>query len=38
MRESWRRFGESGAGMPERGLESVAADVSGVDLGDFCER
>jgi predicted metalloprotease with PDZ domain len=38
MRECWRRFGESGAGMPERGLESVAADVSGVDLGDFFER
>ncbi len=35
MRECWQRWGESGEGMPERGLESVAAEVSGLDLGDF---
>jgi predicted metalloprotease with PDZ domain len=38
MRECWKRFGEAGEGMPERGLESLAAEVSGIDLGDFFER
>ena len=35
MRECWRRFGETGDGMPERGLETVCAEVTGLDLGDF---
>jgi predicted metalloprotease with PDZ domain len=35
MRECWRRYGESGTGMPERGLETVAHEVSGMDLEDF---
>ena len=38
MRECWRRYGETGEGMPERGLESVAAELSGMELGDFFAR
>jgi predicted metalloprotease with PDZ domain len=38
MRECWARYGETGEGMPERGLESVARAVSGLDLEDFFER
>ncbi|HZW59313.1 MAG TPA: PDZ domain-containing protein, partial [Woeseiaceae bacterium] len=38
MRECWRRWGESGEGMPERGLEAVAAELSGMELGDFFAR
>ncbi|MCH9693495.1 MAG: PDZ domain-containing protein [Gammaproteobacteria bacterium] len=35
MRACWARWGETGAGMPEDGLETVAAEVSGLDLVDF---
>ncbi len=35
MREAWDRFGETGEGMPEHGLEAIAEEVSGLDLGDF---
>ncbi len=35
MRACWQRWGESGSGMPEKGLEDVCAEVSGLDLGDF---
>jgi predicted metalloprotease with PDZ domain len=35
MRGCWARWGETGEGMPEDGLESVAAEVTGLDLGDF---
>jgi len=35
MRECWRRWGGSGQGMPEDGMEQVSADVSGLDLGAF---
>lgn len=38
MRECWRQYGETGEGMPERGLESVAQRVSGLDLSEFFER
>lgn len=38
VRECWRRYGETGEGMPERGIESVAESVSGIELGDFFER
>jgi predicted metalloprotease with PDZ domain len=38
MRTCWERYGETGEGMPERGLESVAQSVSGLDLGEFFER
>jgi predicted metalloprotease with PDZ domain len=35
MRECWRRWGESGEGMPEGGLETVCSEVTGLDLRDF---
>ena len=35
MRECWKRFGQTGEGMPERGLEAVCAEVTGLDLNDF---
>jgi len=36
MRECWARYRESG--MPERGLETVAAELSGMELGDYFAR
>ena len=38
MRECWRLYGEGGEGMPEGGLESVAAKLSGLDLADFFDK
>ncbi len=38
MRECWERFGETGVGMPERGFETVVAEVTGADWTDFFER
>lgn len=38
MRECWREYGETGAGMPERGLESIASRLLGTDLSDFFNR
>ncbi len=38
MRECWNQFGETGSGMPERGLESVACRLSGTDVSDFFTR
>ena len=38
MRECWQRYGDTGRGMPERGLESVANELCGVSLDDFFER
>ena len=35
MRECWRRYGETGAGLPERGFETVCREVSGLALEDF---
>ena len=35
MRACWANWGETGEGMPEGGFESVCAEVSGLDLGDF---
>ena len=35
MRECWRRWGQSGEGMPEDGLEGVCNEISGLDLSDF---
>ena len=35
MRACWEKWGESGEGMSERGLEEVSSEVSGLDLGDF---
>ena len=37
MRECWGEFGETGKGMPERGIESIASRLSGTDLSDFFE-
>lgn len=38
MHECWLRYGETGVGMAERGLETVAREVSGLELADFFER
>ncbi len=38
MHECWSRYGESAEDMPERGFESVARAVSGLELADFFER
>lgn len=38
MRECWKRYGITGEGMPERGLESVASRLSGMGLGEFFDR
>ena len=35
MRECWSRWGETGEGMPEDGLEQVCAQLSGLELADF---
>ena len=35
MKDCWERWGNSGEGMPEDGFEAVAAELSGLDLGDF---
>ncbi len=35
MQAAWARWGGSAEGMPEDGIESVAAEVSGLDLEDF---
>lgn len=35
MKEAWKRWGESGKGMPEDGLERLCIEVSGADLEDF---
>jgi predicted metalloprotease with PDZ domain len=35
MRVCWDRWGQSGDGMPEKGLEAVCGEVSGLDLSDF---
>jgi predicted metalloprotease with PDZ domain len=35
MRECWRRFGETGRGMAEREFETVASEVTGIELTDF---
>jgi predicted metalloprotease with PDZ domain len=38
MRTLWQRYGRSGVGVPERGVEAIAAEVSGVDLDGFFAR
>jgi predicted metalloprotease with PDZ domain len=35
MKECWRRWGQSGQGMPEDGFEVVCTEVAGADLSDF---
>ncbi|MGQ0620965.1 MAG: M61 family metallopeptidase [Panacagrimonas sp.] len=38
MRVLWERYGRAGRGVPERGLEAVAAEISGLDLRAFFDR
>jgi predicted metalloprotease with PDZ domain len=38
MRALWRRYGQSGAGVPEDGVEKVAQEISARDLSDFFAR
>jgi predicted metalloprotease with PDZ domain len=38
MRALWREHGEPGTGVPEDGVERLAARVSGLDLSDFFRR
>jgi len=35
MRALWQRHGRTGIGVPEHGVEALAAEVSGLDLGVF---
>ena len=35
MRVLWQRHGRTGDGVPERGVEAIAAEVSGLDLSGF---
>ncbi len=35
MRKCWKRYGESGTGMSERGFEEACGEVSGLDLSSF---
>lgn len=38
MRVLWQRHGRTGIGVEERGIETIAAEVSGLDLRDFFAR
>jgi predicted metalloprotease with PDZ domain len=38
MRALWRRYGQTGVAVPERALEALAEELSGLDLADFFER
>jgi predicted metalloprotease with PDZ domain len=38
MKACWSMYGETGAGMPERGLESIARSVTSLELVDFFDR
>ena len=38
MRALWERHGRTGIGVPERGVEALAAEVSGLDLDPFFSR
>jgi predicted metalloprotease with PDZ domain len=38
MRELWRRHGRNGVGVPERGIERLAGEVTGLDLSGFFAR
>ena len=35
MQACWDRWGQTGVGMPEDGLEAVCEEISGLDLADF---
>lgn len=34
----WRRYGQTGVGVPEDGVERLAAEISGMDLGAFFDQ
>ncbi len=38
MRALWETYGRPGVGVPERGIEALAAEVTGLDLGAFFEQ
>ncbi|MEM1262821.1 MAG: PDZ domain-containing protein [Pseudomonadota bacterium] len=38
MREAWKRYGETGTGMPERGLEALVGELADDDMSEFFER
>jgi predicted metalloprotease with PDZ domain len=38
MRELWKRHGRPGIGVPEDGIEKMASELAGQDLGDFFTR
>jgi predicted metalloprotease with PDZ domain len=38
MRTLWERHGRTGVGVPERGIEEIAEEVSGLSLGEFFEQ
>ncbi|MEO0574200.1 MAG: PDZ domain-containing protein [Pseudomonadota bacterium] len=38
MREAWTRYYVNGGGLPERGLEALAVELSGLALGDFFDQ
>ncbi len=38
MRLLWNRFGKSGAGFPDGGVQALAEEASGVALGEFFDR
>ena len=38
MRALWRRYGEHREGVPEGGVEAIAAEVSGLDLREFFDQ
>ena len=38
LREAWRRWGATGRGVPEGGLEALAQELSGLDLRAFFDR
>ncbi len=35
MRALWRRFGQTGLGVPEHGVQNLAEEISGLDLAPF---
>nr|WP_277346296.1 PDZ domain-containing protein [Solimonas marina] len=38
MRGAWQRWGATGVGVPEGGLEALAQEISGLDLSGFFDR
>jgi predicted metalloprotease with PDZ domain len=38
MRELWQRYGQTGIGVPETGIEHLAGELLGADLSDFFQR